>query len=320
MPASFKFSRVLQSLILGLAVMFALASAQARAQANPAKTAQSASTSAAAAIPSDPKYVGSETCKTCHEEIYNAWEKTPHWKTMQNKVPSKQGCEGCHGPGADHVAGGGDKSKIFLFASAKPEEVTARCLTCHQYGEEHANFARSEHNTNGVVCTSCHSPHHAKEPQYLLVEKQPTLCYTCHTEVKQDFSRPFRHRVDQGLIQCTDCHNQHGGFLTKQLRSTAAQDQVCFKCHVDKAGPFAYEHEPVKTEGCISCHTPHGSTNPRLLKRTQVNLLCLECHTLTTDAGAPALPSFHNQSQKYSACTMCHTQVHGSNFSSFFFQ
>lgn len=287
------------------------------------KKAQAARPPAASApAPDSSKYVGSETCKTCHEDIFNNFATTPHWKTTFNKAggASKQGCEGCHGPGADHVAGGGDKTKIFIFSGAKPEEITNRCLTCHQYGEEHANFARSEHNTKGVVCTSCHSPHHAKEAQYLLVEKQPQLCYSCHTEVKQDFSRPFRHRVDQGLIQCSDCHNQHGGFLTKQLRATAAQDQVCFKCHTDKAGPFVYEHEPVKTEGCISCHTPHGSTNPRLLKRAQVNLLCLECHTLTTDAGAPPLPTFHNQSQKYAACTMCHTQIHGSNFDTFFFK
>ncbi|MFZ0418203.1 MAG: hypothetical protein WAM04_08850, partial [Candidatus Sulfotelmatobacter sp.] len=40
-------------------------------------------------------YVGAETCKTCHEEIYNAWAKTPHWKTTLNKEPSHQGCEGC---------------------------------------------------------------------------------------------------------------------------------------------------------------------------------------------------------------------------------
>ena len=48
------------------------------------------------------QYVGSDTCKTCHEGIYNAWEKTPHWKTTLNKEggPSQQGCEGCHGPGA----------------------------------------------------------------------------------------------------------------------------------------------------------------------------------------------------------------------------
>ena len=277
------------------------------------------------AVPDASQYVGSDTCKGCHEEEFKSIDSSRHQQINALKTAAvggapDHGCEGCHGPGKAHVEGGGDKTKIFRFAGAKPEEVSKRCLTCHQYGEEHANFDRSEHNLNSVTCISCHSPHHAKEQQYLLVEKQPTLCYGCHTEVKQDFSRPFRHRVDEGLIQCSDCHNQHGGFLTKQLRATAAQDQICFKCHVDKAGPFAYEHEPVKTEGCVSCHTPHGSTNPRLLKRAQVNLLCLECHTLTTDVGAPALPSFHNQSQKYSACTMCHTQIHGSNFSTYFFQ
>jgi len=267
------------------------------------------------------QYVGSDTCKGCHEDMFKAFERTPHWKTTLNtKHPEWQGCEGCHGPGAEHVAGGGDKSKIFSFKAATPQEVSTRCMQCHEYGEEHANFGRSQHNINDVSCISCHSPHHAKEPEFLMVEKQPLLCYSCHTEVRQDFSRPFRHRVDQGLVQCTDCHNQHGGFLTKQLRATAAQDQVCFKCHADKAGPFTFEHIPVKTEGCVACHTPHGSTNPRMLKRSQINLLCLECHTLTQDSGIPGLPSFHNQTQKYQACTMCHVAIHGSNFDTFFFK
>src|ERR1039458_6749259 len=82
------------------------------------KTVQSgAAPVASTPSPDVSKYVGAETCKTCHEEIYNAWEKTPHWKTTLNKKggPAKQGCEGCHGPGADHVAGGGDKTKIWLF-------------------------------------------------------------------------------------------------------------------------------------------------------------------------------------------------------------
>lgn len=266
-------------------------------------------------------YVGAETCKTCHEDVFKNFETTPHFKTtLTKRGPEWQGCEACHGPGKAHVESGGDKTKIFIFKGAKAEDVSKRCLGCHQYGEEHANFDRSQHNTNDVSCIACHSPHHGKEKQFLLVNKQPELCYSCHTDVKQDFNRPFRHRVEEGLVQCTDCHNQHGGFLTKQLRATAAQDQVCFGCHTDKAGPFVFEHQPVKTEGCVSCHTPHGSTNPRLLKRAQTNLLCLECHTLTQDSNIPAAPSFHNQTQKYQACTMCHVQVHGSNVDQFFFK
>ena len=107
-----------------------------------AKTVQSTSAPAANAPPSEgSKYVGAETCKTCHEEIYNAWEKTPHWKTTLNTKggPSKQGCEGCHGPGADHVAGGGDKTKIFVFEGKSRQETSARCLSCH--GEAHAAVA-----------------------------------------------------------------------------------------------------------------------------------------------------------------------------------
>jgi DmsE family decaheme c-type cytochrome len=218
------------------------------------------------------------------------------------------------------VEGGGDKTKIFTFKGATAKEISARCLDCHQFGEEHSNFARSVHLQNGVGCTDCHDPHHAKESQFLLKEKQPTLCYGCHLDKKQQFNRPFHHRVNEGLVKCTDCHNQHGGFETRQLRATGTQDLVCFKCHTDKAGPFVYEHEAVKIEGCAACHMPHGSSNPRLLKRAQVNLVCLECHAFSADAGGPAAtPTFHNQAQKYQACTMCHTSIHGSNSNKFFF-
>ena len=93
----------------------------AHGQASPPAAGKSVQSGAAPVTgtvsPEVSKYVGPETCKTCHEEIYNAWEKTPRWKTTLNKKgdPSKQGCEGCHGPGGDHVAGGGDKTKIFEF-------------------------------------------------------------------------------------------------------------------------------------------------------------------------------------------------------------
>jgi DmsE family decaheme c-type cytochrome len=264
-------------------------------------------------------YVGAETCKGCHPEVFKQFETTPHWKTFEYADKTKQGCEACHGPGAKHVEAGGGKGTMFNFQGISAREISERCMKCHEYGEEHSNFMRSQHNLNEVSCLDCHSPHHAEGRQYLLVKNQPQLCYSCHLEVKPDFQKAFHHRVNEGLIRCTDCHNQHGGYLTQQLRSTSSQDMVCFKCHVDKAGPFVYEHAPVKTEGCVACHTPHGSANPRLLKRSQINLLCLECHTLTIGSPVPGLPSFHNQAAKYQACTLCHPQIHGSNFSNRFF-
>jgi DmsE family decaheme c-type cytochrome len=267
------------------------------------------------------QYVGSETCANCHDAETKGYNHGPHWKTELNKGggPELKGCEACHGPGKEH-AEAGDKTKIIRFDVLSREQSSKRCLTCHQTGEEHANFLRSQHLKNNVGCVDCHSIHKPKIERQLLRAAQPQLCYGCHAEVKPAFSRPFHHKVNEGLMACSNCHNPHGGFMTRQLRATAAQDQVCFTCHTDKAGPFAFEHAAIKTEGCVACHTPHGSSNPRLLKRAQINILCLECHTLTVDSAAPAIPSFHNQAQKYQACTMCHAAIHGSNSDHFFFK
>lgn len=282
------------------------------------------------AAPSAPannaQYVGSETCKTCHEELEHKFAATPHSNLISEKPVmvgkvEAHGCESCHGPGSAHVEAGGDKTKIVSFAGLTPAKASAQCQQCHQAGD-HSNFKRSAHLENGVGCTSCHSIHGAKAKESLLTESAPKLCYGCHTEMKAEFSRPYRHRVNEGLVKCSDCHNEHGGFLPKQLRTSASQDQVCFKCHTEKKGPFVYEHLPVKTEGCTSCHTPHGSTNPRLLKVGQVNLLCLQCHTLSLNniPSQPPIGPAHNQAQKYQACTMCHAFIHGSNFSEVYFK
>jgi DmsE family decaheme c-type cytochrome len=125
-------------------------------------------------------------------------------------------------------------------------------------------------------------------------------------KMKAQFNMPFHHRVEEGLVQCADCHNPHGGFIGKQLRSAAARDSVCFTCHADKQGPFVFEHQPVKTEGCESCHSPHGSPNPHLLKTSNLNVFCLKCHTGSTFSSASGTPDFHNQAAQYQACTICH--------------
>ena len=33
----------------------------------------------------DSKYAGSDTCKTCHEDLYNKWANSPHWKTTLDR-------------------------------------------------------------------------------------------------------------------------------------------------------------------------------------------------------------------------------------------
>jgi DmsE family decaheme c-type cytochrome len=314
--------------VLGFMVLGGLVSGSAWAQAQekpPAadKTVEAvqAKTAPDNSATNPPEYVGAEVCKTCHEDIYNNWGKSPHWKTTLDTKggPSRQGCEGCHGPASAHVAGGGDKTKIFIFSEHSSKEINAQCLACHAAGTQHMNAINSEHSKNNVGCTSCHSPHHAETKEFLLVKAQPALCYSCHLDKKAQFAMPFHHRVDEGLIQCSDCHNVHGTVGPKQVRTSSAQDAVCFTCHMDKRGPFVYEHTPVKVDGCQSCHLPHGGPNPHMLKLSNVNLLCLQCHT-TSFSSAPGAPSFHNQSSFFQACTLCHVEIHGSNFDATFFK
>ncbi len=262
-------------------------------------------------------FVGEETCAQCHDVQAKSFPLNPHSKLAQTHGGKGVTCEGCHGAGQAHVEGGGDKTKIFSFKSAPAKAIQARCLSCHL--GSHANFDRSAHSLAGVSCTTCHSSHTPGSAEHLLKVAQPQLCYSCHTDVKASFSQPFHHKVNEGVLQCTDCHNPHGTLQDKLLKTNADQNAVCSKCHVEKTGPFIHEHPPIKTEGCIACHTPHGSSNARLLTHNNVNQLCLSCHTASANFTTPGTPSFHNQANQYQSCLTCHTQIHGSNTNAFFF-
>ena len=262
-----------------------------------------------------PDFAGSEICATCHEEVAKGFADNPHVKMAQMHGKSGVTCENCHGPGKAH-AESADPSKIFNPAKATAKEVDSKCLDCHR--GQHANFQKSGHGEANVSCIGCHSIHADKER--LLKVAQPTLCFQCHTDVKPQFSMPFHHRVEEGAVSCSDCHDPHGTFGRKGLRASAQQDAVCTKCHSETAGPFVYEHAVVKTEGCTACHFPHGSPNPRLLNRANVNTICLQCHSPSPNftTGEPVGPS-HNQAAQYQSCTICHSEIHGSNVSAVFF-
>lgn len=258
-------------------------------------------------------YVGNDTCATCHQDKADGMADNPHAKLALKHGGTGNTCESCHGPGQAHVEGGGDVTRIVRFDKLTPTEVDKTCLTCH--ANTHPNFLRSPHAKAGVSCLSCHSVHKSVPDTKLLVAAQPKLCYQCHTDIKPAFDMPFHHKVNEGLIKCSDCHNVHGTFQNSNLKITADQNAICTKCHTETRGPFVYEHPPVKAEGCVACHTPHGSQNARLLNMPNINTLCNQCHSLV---GAD---NVHGQGQGSSdsvPCTSCHTYIHGSNINSAF--
>jgi predicted CXXCH cytochrome family protein len=293
--------------------------------------------------PNPDEYVGTETCAACHEAQFNDVSGTKHGK-LENLSAWKGkvvGCESCHGPGKAHVESSGDKTKIISFKNKNSKQISETCLGCHAGKEEHNNFRRGEHWRNNIGCTDCHTAHGSKTemakadsitflgrassqnpPVAMLKAHEQQLCIGCHTETKAQFTKPFHHKVLEGTMKCSDCHNPHGGFEQKQTKLAIGIDMACIKCHSDKQGPFVFEHAPLKIEGCATCHMPHGTSNPKMLKRPQVRQLCLECHSGITDqlSDGPTGGPHTQTSIRSQNCTVCHSSIHGSNTSNVFFR
>jgi DmsE family decaheme c-type cytochrome len=256
------------------------------------------------------QFVGSDTCATCHEEVSKGFASNPHTKmALMHGNANGVTCENCHGAGSEHVAGGGDVTKIFNPTKASAKDIDARCLSCH--AGAHPDFMRNPHAKANVSCISCHSIHKSKE-EALLKAPQPTLCFQCHNDTKPQFNMAFHHPVEEGVVKCTDCHDVHGTFQVNNTKVAADQSMICTKCHADVRGPFVYEHAPVKAETCLACHSPHGSQNARMLNMPNVNVLCNQCHSAV---GAGAIHGQGEGSSDSVPCTSCHTYIHGSNFS-----
>jgi DmsE family decaheme c-type cytochrome len=286
-----------------------------------------------AAQPPSPasSYVGSAQCRTCHPDLWMPFYKNPHFRSVASgkEAPENIGCEGCHGPGGAHIR---QQGAMTDFRKISPAVASRVCLRCHAEAISRANIRTSPHNVNGVGCTTCHSVHHSPAPRFLLAAPEATLCYRCHEDVRAQFDMPFKHRVNEGVMNCSDCHNPHGTYpptwrspnRREMVTTVLANEEPCLKCHADKRGPFAYEHPPVRVEGCEMCHSPHGSADSRLLRRPVVFTLCLECHNGAPSfglqrQGEPMPSQAHNMADpRYRNCTACHVRIHGSNSSSLF--
>jgi len=257
-------------------------------------------------------YVGSDTCAGCHTDHSQWLGGSVHEKAAlpSGAAKGQSGCESCHGPGSEHAESPSPKS-IITFRLEPASQRSGQCLACHGLAQPNREFRRGGHATGKVACNDCHRGsssegfHRLRAAADTLRGAQPALCYRCHSARRADFALPSRHPVPEGHVKCSDCHQPHGGYNLRQLRSRGVEE-VCGKCHEDKQGPFLFEHPVGRASGCLTCHRPHGGTNPKLLTRLEVRWLCLECH--------PNTPAFHDLGQaRYRNCTVCHVRIHGSN-------
>jgi DmsE family decaheme c-type cytochrome len=313
-------------LVFFLAVIFSLCNwdafaggPQSQAQGQTQSPAESNPTSASKA-----DYATSAACAVCHDDLSRKFSRNPH-RALEVLPDSKwkdRECESCHGPGQAHIDAG-DGSQIFSFGKSPTKDISGRCLSCHVRHAQRAGMANSLHAEDELACTECHAIHDPGHPVHLLFKAPTPLCISCHRDIAASFAQPYAHHLNQGAVGCVDCHRPHQGFGIKpnlvsntQLQTAHGNEAACLKCHNNIRGPFVFEHFPVRTEGCTACHVPHGSANPKMLIRNQVQFLCLECHSFTPAVPSAQPPSFHNiQSPRYQNCTTCHVKIHGSNVS-----
>ncbi len=263
---------------------------------------------------------GADTCLTCHTNP----RVTPvlnsvHWVKANPKTPgANQECESCHGASADHYRSMQSPTVVFGEATGRfpASEVAVQnqaCLSCHESGQR-IHWASSEHQFGELTCVSCHQIHQEGSPAPQGMASVD-LCLGCHLEKRAQINMRSHHPLTEGLMTCSSCHNPHGSEAATLLAKASVND-TCTSCHAEKRGPFLWEHEPV-TDSCTTCHNPHGATQSRMLT-SRPPFLCQTCHSdvfhpssLYSGTGLP--PVGAAQQSLGSACTNCHSQIHGSN-------
>ncbi|MBV8206930.1 MAG: cytochrome c3 family protein [Acidobacteria bacterium] len=231
-------------------------------------------------------------CLGCHTQGMNVPEKGSRHAALD------LGCDTCH---VTHKTGAAGKRE-FDFHLTK--DAPALCLDCHDAKDEALVKAHKGQPFASADCLTCHDPHQSASPKLmqsfvhmpfgegacdtchqapkngkvvLNADSPKALCVTCHDEqAKQIASAKMPHAGAQG--ECTDCHNPHAGKTPGFIQPDPVN--ACLNCHAEQAEQHnkKYLHQPAFAQGCATCHQPHGGDNQHLLRATNVNSLCLECH------------------------------------------
>jgi DmsE family decaheme c-type cytochrome len=274
----------------------------------------------------DADYVGTDNCVAMchrHDRLAANFRHSVHGEQIRPETGLPLvNCESCHGPGSLAIAAieesrarlgekGNrcDATKLLDLKQLPPQAQSLICLKCHSAASTPAlaYWRSSVHALNDLSCFSCHKLHEGPQ-QKVSHDRMAELCYGCHPDVRAQFSLFAHHPVREKKVGCFDCHDPHGSSQPRLLKGSSIRD-LCTRCHMEKSGPFIYEHGDV-TETCTTCHAPHGSVNRRLLAAA-MPFLCIQCHNpghrsvISGDISLTTL--FANR------CTDCHTTIHGSD-------
>jgi len=224
---------------------------------------------------------------------------------------------------------------MALAAATSPPPVAAQttgfvgdetCVTCHDAESKslrttrhgNAQIERTPAGRTGQTCETCHGPgqkhvdsgkkEDIKRFNVLKAADASATCLTCHNRGSHANWQGGMH--DARNVSCVTCHSVHSPKSEKAQLKTVTAVQTCQTCHQQEAMKVKKSgHMPVR-EGkldCVSCHSPHGSNNVRMLKAgNSLNEACTSCHAEKRG------PFLWDHAAGRENCASCH-DPHGSN-------
>ncbi len=258
---------------------------------------------------SEPAALSSDMCLECHDGVAGGMLGTTH-----DPAGKIVGCLDCHaGPATEMHVEDPDTYKPVLPTRLAADSLMAVCTTCHKDPHPVNLYALDPHFDADLSCLACHQVHDNQHTA-LLKDEPNDLCLGCHASARAGFAMPTHHPLEDGVVECRDCHIEVA--QSKKQRTAGGPGETCVKCHGSFQGPFPYEHEAavnysVNDGGCQNCHNPHGSTFPMLLKQSYEAphySLCSQCHSVPKHLNNMQ----HGTQWAGVPCADCHVDVHGS--------
>lgn len=112
-------------------------------------------------------YLGAESCRECHQEIYDQWQATSHAHGYDILVAQSRefdrDCTPCHTTGFGRPGG-------FVSLTATPDLIHIQCESCHGHGADHAKTPGTAMPADpALACLECHTE--SQSPDFVFEER-----------------------------------------------------------------------------------------------------------------------------------------------------